>query len=231
MTTALSGPDGPEWQAVINYEINQLEKLKVWKIITPPCNANIIPCHFVIATKRRPNGEKLKLRARLVANGQCQKHSIDYAEMFAPMTNMTTIHAVMSIAMHRDWEIHQIDVKSAYLNAQLHDDIYMHAPPGYLKAEDLGKVLKLLRSLYGLVKGHLSISLPSLSYPLLSSTSLSHTHSCLYVLSPTLCTITRYQTLEVNNSRAYYCRRHSTPPSTLTFEASDKLQTHWDRSV
>jgi hypothetical protein len=44
----------------------------------------------------------------------------------------------------------KIDVKSAYLNAQLHDDIYMHAPPGYLKAKDLGKVLKLLRSLYGL---------------------------------------------------------------------------------
>jgi hypothetical protein len=60
------------------------------------------------ATKRRPDGEKLKLRARLVANGQCQKHGIDYAEMFAPTTNMTTIHAVMSIAAHRDWEIHQI---------------------------------------------------------------------------------------------------------------------------
>jgi hypothetical protein len=50
----------------------------------------------------------------------------------------------MSIAAHRDWD--QINVKSAYLNAQLHDDIYMRAPPGYLKAEDLGKVLKLVRT-------------------------------------------------------------------------------------
>jgi hypothetical protein len=63
---------------------------------------------------------------------------------------MTTIRAVLSIAAHHNWEIHQIDVKSAYLNAELHDDIYMHAPPGYLKSKDLGKVLKLLRSLYRL---------------------------------------------------------------------------------
>jgi hypothetical protein len=101
-------------------------------------------------TKHGPNGEKLKLRARLVANGQHQRHGIDYAETFTPTTNMTTIHVVMSIAAYHDWEIHQIDVKSAYLNTQLHDDIYMHKPPGYLKVEDLGKVLGLLRSLYGL---------------------------------------------------------------------------------
>jgi hypothetical protein len=128
---ALSGPDGPEWQAAVDYEINQLEKLKAWKIITPPHYANIIPCHFVLATKRGPDGKKLKLRAQLVTNGQHQKHGIDYVETFAPMTNMTTICAVMSIATHCDWEIHQIDVKSAYLNAQLHDDIYMCTPPGY----------------------------------------------------------------------------------------------------
>jgi hypothetical protein len=60
---ALSRPDGSEWQAAVNYEINQLEKLKAWKIITPPCNANIIPCHFILVTKHRPDGEKLKLRA------------------------------------------------------------------------------------------------------------------------------------------------------------------------
>jgi hypothetical protein len=64
--------------------------------------------------------------------------------------NMTTIRTVLSIAAHRNWEIHQMDVKSGYLNAELHDNIYMCAPPGYLKSEDLGKVLKLLQSLYGL---------------------------------------------------------------------------------
>jgi hypothetical protein len=58
---ALSGPDGEEWQAAIDYEIGQLEKLSAWKIVNhPPC-ANIIPCHFVLATKCGPDSEKLKL--------------------------------------------------------------------------------------------------------------------------------------------------------------------------
>jgi hypothetical protein len=147
---ALSGPDGEEWQAAIDYEIGQLEKLSAWKIVNHPPRTNIIPCHFILATKRGPDGEKLKLRARLVANGQRQKHGLDYSETFVPTTNMTTICTVLTIAAHRDWEIHQIDIKSAYLNAELKDTIYLRAPPGYLKAEDEGKVLLLLRSLYGL---------------------------------------------------------------------------------
>jgi hypothetical protein len=75
------------------------------------------------------------------------------------------------------------------------------------------------------------LTFPLLSSIILHSPLLSHTHSCLYVLSPTLCTIPRYQTLEVDDSRAYYRRQHSTPPSALTSEASDKLRTHWDRSA
>jgi len=97
---ALSGPDGVEWQAAIDYEIGQLEKLGAWKVVNYPLHANIIPCHFVLATKRGPDGEKLKLRAHLVANGQRQKHGLDYSEMFAPTTNMTTIRTVLTIAAH-----------------------------------------------------------------------------------------------------------------------------------
>jgi hypothetical protein len=64
---------------------------------------------------------------------------------------MATIQTVLAMAAQNDWEIHQIDIKSAYLNATLRDDIYtVRAPPGYLKLNDQGKVLKLLRSLYGL---------------------------------------------------------------------------------
>jgi hypothetical protein len=147
---ALNGPDAVEWQEAIDYEISQLEKLGAWEIVDAPKNVNIIPCHYVLATKRGPDGEKLKLRARLVANGQRQQYGLDYSETFAPTSNMATIRTVLAMAAQNDWEIHQIDIKSAYLNATLRDDIYMRAPPGYLKPNDQGKVLKLLRSLYGL---------------------------------------------------------------------------------
>jgi hypothetical protein len=108
-----SGPDGAEWQAAVDYEIGQLEKLSTWKIVDCPLHTNIIPCHFVLATKCRPDGEKLKLQAHLVVNGQHQKHGLDYSETFAPTTNMTTIRTILAIAAHSNWEIHQIDIKSA----------------------------------------------------------------------------------------------------------------------
>jgi hypothetical protein len=70
--------------------------------------------------------------------------------MFTPMANMSTICTVLTMAAQRDWEIHQVDVKSAYLYASLQEEIYMRAPPGYLKEGQQGKVLKLKRSLPGL---------------------------------------------------------------------------------
>jgi hypothetical protein len=66
----LNGPDGAEWQTAIDYGMGRLEELGIWRIVDPPPRANIIPSHFVLATKRGADGEQLKLRARLVANGQ-----------------------------------------------------------------------------------------------------------------------------------------------------------------
>ena len=147
---ALNGPDGVEWQEAINYEISQLEKLGTWEVVDTPRGTNIIPCHFILATKQGPDGEKLKLCACLIANSQRQQYRIDYHDTFAPTSNMSTIRMVLAQAAQRDWEIHQVDIKSAYLYAEVKEEIYMRAPPGYLKKGDEGKVLKLLRSLYGL---------------------------------------------------------------------------------
>jgi hypothetical protein len=147
---ALNGPDAVEWKEAVDYEISQLEKLGTWEITDLPRGANVIPCHYVLATKRGPDGEKLKLRARLVANGQRQKFGVDYFDTFAPTANMITIRTVLTMAAQQDWEIHQIDIKSAYLYASIQEEIYMRAPPGYLGESQRGKVLRLRRSLPGL---------------------------------------------------------------------------------
>jgi hypothetical protein len=101
-----------------------------------------------LATKCSPDGKKLKLRARLVANGQRQQYGVDYFDTFAPMANMVTI--CITMAAQQDWEIHQVDIKSTYLYASIQEEIYMRAPPGYLKDGEKGKVLRLRRSLPGL---------------------------------------------------------------------------------
>jgi hypothetical protein len=147
---ALNRPDATEWQEVLDYEISQLEKLGTWELADAPKGANIIPCHFMLATKRGPDGKKLKLWVQLVANGQHQQYGVDYFDMFTPMANMSTIHTVLAMAAQRDWEIHQVDIKSAYLYASIQEEIYMRAPPGYLKDSQRGKVLRLRRSLPGL---------------------------------------------------------------------------------
>jgi hypothetical protein len=147
---ALNRPDTTEWQEVLDYEISQLEKLGTWELADAPKGANIIPCHFMLATKRGPDGKKLKLWVQLVANGQHQQYGVDYFDMFTPMANMSTIHTVLAMAAQRDWEIHQVDIKSTYLYASIQEEIYMRAPPGYLKDSQRGKVLRLRRSLPGL---------------------------------------------------------------------------------
>lgn len=146
----MNGPDGVEWKEAVDYKISQLEKLGTWEVTDLPRGANVIPCHFVLATKQGPDGEKLKLRAHLVANGQRQQCGIDYFDTFAPTANMSTIRTVLTMAAQKHWEIHQVDIKSAYLYATIQEEIYMRPPPGYLKDSQQGKVLKLKRSLPGL---------------------------------------------------------------------------------
>jgi hypothetical protein len=123
---ALNGPDGVEWQEAVDYEISQLEKLRTWKVVNAPQGINIIPCHFVLVTKHGPDGQKLKLCARLVANGQHQQHGVNYFDTFAPTSNMSTIRSVLAMAAQQDWEIHQVDIKSAYLYADLKEEVHIY---------------------------------------------------------------------------------------------------------
>jgi hypothetical protein len=103
-----------------------------------------------LATKRGPDSKKLKLHARLAANRQRQQYSVDYFDTFTPMANMSTIRTILTMATQNDWEIHQADIKSAYLYTSIQEEIFMRMLPGHLKEGQQGKVLKLKRSLPGL---------------------------------------------------------------------------------
>ena len=109
-----------------------------------------IPCSEVIKIKCRPDGEIKSYRVRIVAGGHRQVKEINYRETFLAAAKMLTIHAVLANAAHQDWEIEYIDIKSAYLNVLLKEEIYMKPPRGVLKSGQEGKVLRLLKGLYGL---------------------------------------------------------------------------------
>ena len=82
--------------------------------------------------------------------GHKQTFGVDYTETLAAAAKMLLVHVLLANVAQQDWEMHQVDVKSAYLNAMLEDDIYMVAPEGVLKPGQEGKVCKLLKAIYGL---------------------------------------------------------------------------------
>ena len=91
-----------------------------------------------------------KYKARLVAKGYKQKVGIDYEEVFAPVARIETVRLVISLATQNKWKIFQLDVKSAFLNGYLNEEVYIDQPKGYVRSGQEDKVLKLKKALYGL---------------------------------------------------------------------------------
>jgi hypothetical protein len=178
---ALETPNAKEWQAAHDYEIAQLEKLKTWRVVELPKGATAIPSSEVFHEKRGPSGDVETYRARIVAGGHKQVYNVNYTETFAAAAKMPSIRTILAYAAQEDWEIHQIDIKSAYLNAPLKEKVYMKAPPGVLTPEQVGLVLELLKAIYGLKQaGREWHELLSAVFRLLGFTRSSIDHSVFY---------------------------------------------------
>ena len=121
-----------------------------WIVEDLPPGHTAIPCSEVLRIKRGPNGEIQSYRVRIVAGGHRQVEGVNYTETFSAAAKMPTVRVVLANAAQQHWEIENLDVKSAYLNAPLEETIYMKAPRGVLKPGQQGKVLRLLKGLYGL---------------------------------------------------------------------------------
>jgi hypothetical protein len=115
-----------------------------------PKGANLVSCRWVFKLKLNPDGTVNRHKAWLVARGFTQRHGIDYDLTFAPVVKLQSIRALLAIAAALGWEIHQMDVVTAYLNGELEHEIYMSQPEGFVKDETKGLVCLLKKSLYGL---------------------------------------------------------------------------------
>jgi Reverse transcriptase (RNA-dependent DNA polymerase) len=104
-----------------------------WEVVPVPVNTNIVGNQWVFFWKRDQQGEIHHVRSRLVAQGFTQAFEVDYNETYSPVTRLTSLWVICTIAARNDWPIHQMDVDSAYLNAELPDAIYMKQPRGYKK--------------------------------------------------------------------------------------------------
>jgi hypothetical protein len=138
------------WKEAMNEELRSIEKNKTWDLCDLPSDKKAIDVKWVYKAKQNPEGKIIKYKARLVAKGFLQKQGLDYDEVFSPVARHETIRLVIALACSRRRLLFHLDVKSAFLNGPLEEDVYVKQPPGFeLKGKE-DKVLKLHKALYGL---------------------------------------------------------------------------------
>ena len=142
---ARSRPDWPLWEKAINEELATLRATGTWELVDIPSNANLVGSKWVFQVKKDTAGHVVWYKARLVAQGFSQVPGVDYFDTFAPVARLSSIRAVLAIAAVENLEIHQIDIKGAYLNGVLtsQETIYMCQPPGYPDQSNPTKVCRL----------------------------------------------------------------------------------------
>jgi len=114
----------PEWETAMIVDYDSLMKNKTWTLVPHPPGKNLVGCKWIYKTKFTTEGQIEKYKAWLVAKGFSQQEDIDYNEFFSPVAIMNTVRTIRSLVASYKWEIHQMDVKSMFLNGDFHEDIY-----------------------------------------------------------------------------------------------------------
>jgi hypothetical protein len=147
---AYSSPDVDLWKEAVQSEMDSIMSNGTWEVVDRPYGCKPIGCKWVFKKKLRPDGTIEKYKARLVAKGYTQKEGEDYFDTYSPVARLMTIRVLLSLAASHGLFVHQMDVKTAFLNGELEEEIYMDQPDGFIAKGQEGKMCKLLKSLYGL---------------------------------------------------------------------------------
>ena len=136
------------WEKAIQEELNMLQRKNTWELVDPPSNKNILSNRWVFTKKYDENGNLSRYKARLVAQGLTQGYIYDYSDTFSPVVRFDSFRLLIAIAAYHNLAIGQMDIKGAYLNGTLTEEIYMMQPRGC--NDGTKRVCRLLHTLYGL---------------------------------------------------------------------------------
>lgn len=137
------------WKEAIQNELDALSQMRTWEITELPEKRKPIGIKWIFRMKRDEHGNITKYKARLVALGCHQKPGVDYDEIYASMVSKTGLRIFLAVINQLNLHLHQMDIQTAFLNADLHEEVYQRVPDGLNKA-DQNQALKLNRSLYGM---------------------------------------------------------------------------------
>lgn len=152
---SLKGPLAPYWKEARHTEIQNWFDQEVAEISDLPDGCKAIPGHWIHTAKRNAQGDVVRLKARCVVDGNHQVYGRDFLETYAATPAPEIARLLLTVAAEKNWEVHQMDVDCAYLNAPLDEPVYMQIPPGIDVDRKQGQVFKLVKALYGLKQaGH-----------------------------------------------------------------------------
>ncbi|KAJ9538185.1 hypothetical protein OSB04_030918 [Centaurea solstitialis] len=144
---ALSDPD---WVRAMQDELAEFERNKVWRLVKRPWGKSIIGLKRIFRNKKDENNLVIRNKARLVAKGFLQQEGIDYDETFPPVARIEAIRIFLVYAAHKNMMVYQMDVKCAFLNGVLHEEVYVEQPEGFVDPRFPDHVSALDKALYGL---------------------------------------------------------------------------------
>ena len=149
-TTFEEAVEKEEWCSAMKEEIAAIEKNETWELVELPEDKNVIGVKWVFRTKYLADGSIQKHKARLVAKGYAQQHGVDYDDTFSPVARFETVRTLLALAAHMHWCVYQFDVKSAFLNGELVEEVYVSQPEGFIVPGKEEHVYRLKKALYGL---------------------------------------------------------------------------------
>jgi hypothetical protein len=138
-----------QWRLAMMEELESIKENKTWTLVDLPRGHCLIGVKWIFKLKRDEHGDVIKHKSRLVAKGYVQRQGVDFEEVFAPVARMESVRVMLCFASHINWTIHHMDVKSAFLNGDLAEEVYVTQPPGFINEGQEAKVMRLHKALYG----------------------------------------------------------------------------------
>jgi hypothetical protein len=143
-------PDADLWKEAVRSEMEYIMSNGTWEVVDRPYGCQAIGCKWIFKKKRRPDGTIERYKAGLVAKGYTQKEGEDFFDTYSPVARLTTIRTLIAVEASYGLIIHQMDVKTTFLNGELDEEIFMDQLEGFIVDGQENKVCRLIKSLYGL---------------------------------------------------------------------------------
>ncbi|KAK8972381.1 hypothetical protein V6N11_034273 [Hibiscus sabdariffa] len=140
----------PNWKKAVQEKLHALEKSATWTITDLPKGIKSVGCKWIFAIEYNSNGNIQCYKAQLMAKVYTQTYGVDFTKTFAPVAKLNIVRLLPSAVVNYDWPLHHIDVKNAFLNGNLEEEVYMWNPLCLKSIGGKNQVCKLNRSLYGL---------------------------------------------------------------------------------